>query len=332
MFQLIDLIIVNPIVNILFVIFNFVGDFGVAIILFTILVKILTWPLIKRQIHQTKLMRKIQPELAKIKRNCKGNRQLESIQMLDLYKRNNIKPFRSILTIVIQIQIFIAIFTAINVVVAPTTSNNISSRAYPVTNSMDRISSIIKKQKSYLKDPKTAYDFKPKLFNTIDLSAKAGISSISAIIILIFAISSALAQYFVSKQLNPSAKKGGFKKLIQEASKGKDPNQSDMNAVISQQMTIMMPVMMFFIAISLPGALVFYYLLISLVSLIQQKIILDQTVDEMEISADKAIIKKLNSIKEAEVIQNKKSGTRITRISAQDRKKSTLLNKRRKHE
>ena len=34
-------------------------------------------------------MRKIQPELAEIKKNCKGNRQLESLQMMDLYKRNN---------------------------------------------------------------------------------------------------------------------------------------------------------------------------------------------------------------------------------------------------
>lgn len=68
MFELIDLLIVRPITNILFVIYGFVGDFGLAIILFTVLVKICCWPLIKRQLHQTRLMRKIQPELAEIKR------------------------------------------------------------------------------------------------------------------------------------------------------------------------------------------------------------------------------------------------------------------------
>ena len=66
MFNLLDMIIVRPIVNILFLIYSVVGDFGLAIILFTIIVKLITWPLIKRQMHQTKMMRKIQPELAEI--------------------------------------------------------------------------------------------------------------------------------------------------------------------------------------------------------------------------------------------------------------------------
>ena len=94
------MIIVRPITNILFLIYGLVGDFGLAIILFTVLVKICLWPLVKRQLHQTRLMRKIQPELAEIKKNCNGNRQLESLQMMDLYKRNNIKPFRSMLTLI----------------------------------------------------------------------------------------------------------------------------------------------------------------------------------------------------------------------------------------
>ena len=61
MFAFLDMIIVRPIVNILFVIYSLVGDFGLAIILFTVIVKLLTWPLTKRQVHQTKVMREIQP-------------------------------------------------------------------------------------------------------------------------------------------------------------------------------------------------------------------------------------------------------------------------------
>jgi len=82
MFEFIDFLIVRPIVNLLFVVYNFVGDFGLAIIIFTIIVKFAMWPLIKKQLHQTRLMRKIQPELAEIKKNCKGNRQLEQLQPL----------------------------------------------------------------------------------------------------------------------------------------------------------------------------------------------------------------------------------------------------------
>ena len=42
MFELIDFLIVNPIINILLVIYNYIGDFGVAMIVFTLLVKFLT--------------------------------------------------------------------------------------------------------------------------------------------------------------------------------------------------------------------------------------------------------------------------------------------------
>ena len=127
-FNLIDIIVVRPIVNILFVIFNLIHDFGLAIVVFTIIVKILMWPLMKRQLEQTKLMRKIQPELTKIRKNCNGNKQLESLQTMDLYKRYNIKPFASILLLIIQLPIFIAIFSAIRVIATPMINDNLSNR------------------------------------------------------------------------------------------------------------------------------------------------------------------------------------------------------------
>ena len=203
MFELIDMVIVRPITNILFVIYGFVGDFGLAIILFTVLVKILMWPLVKRQLHQTRLMRKIQPELAEIKKNCNGNRQLESLQMMDLYKRNNIKPFRSVLSLLVQLPIFIALYTAVRVMVVPNLSDNLERRAYAPVRQLDRIEETINLQTSYLdyltavQDaraeggseeeiseriaaiPETTYDFHPKLFGVVDLDPKPGFTSIS---------------------------------------------------------------------------------------------------------------------------------------------------------
>ena len=131
-FNLIDFVVVRPIVNILFVIFNLVHDFGLAIIIFTIFVKLCMWPLTKKQLNQTRLMRKLQPELTQIKKNCKGNKQLESLQTMDLYKRYNVKPFTSILTLIIQLPIFIAIFSAIRVIATPLPQDNLSNRAYSI--------------------------------------------------------------------------------------------------------------------------------------------------------------------------------------------------------
>ena len=212
MFAFIDMIIVRPITNILFLIYGLVGDFGLAIILFTVLVKICLWPLVKRQLHQTRLMRKIQPQLAEIKKNCNGNRQLESLQMMDLYKRNNIKPFRSMLTLIIQLPIFIALYTAVRVMVLPTPSDNLSIRAYAPVAQMERIQDVIGKQEAFLNqdqnaEEKQSYDFHPTLFGLVDLDIKAGLGSISAGIILVFAIASAFSQYWISRQQKPSNKK-----------------------------------------------------------------------------------------------------------------------------
>ena len=54
------------------------------------------YPLTRSMLHQSRAMRKLQPELVKIKKQAKGNRQLEGAQMMELYKKHNVKPFRSI--------------------------------------------------------------------------------------------------------------------------------------------------------------------------------------------------------------------------------------------
>lgn len=107
-----ELFIVQPIFNLLLFIYSIVpfADFGVAIIIFTIIIRFALWPLVVKQLHQVKAMRKLQPELARIKKAAKGNRQLEGMQMLELYKKHEVKPFRSILILLIQLPIFIALF------------------------------------------------------------------------------------------------------------------------------------------------------------------------------------------------------------------------------
>ncbi len=348
MFSLIDMVIVRPITNILFVIYGFVGDFGLAIILFTVLVKICCWPLVKRQLHQTRLMRKIQPELAEIKKNCNGNRQLESLQMMDLYKRNNIKPFRSMLTLIIQLPIFIALYTAVRVMVQPTLSDNLEKRAYSFVAEIDKVDEVVNFQQPYLsylqtvqnirddsnlndeeKNQKIAdtevvtYAFQPKLFNIVDLGVRPGFTSVSALIMMVFAIASAFTQYWISRQQLPSKKSQkskSFRQIMREAADGKEPDQTELNAVMSGQMSKMMPIMMLLIMINLPGALVFYYLISNLMTGVQQKFVLSRSESEMEIAADKRVIRELNKIEEGKVVKES-GGAKVTRITAKSKKR-----------
>ena len=338
-FNLIDLIVVRPIVNIQFMIFNLVHDFGIAIIIFAVLVKVCMWPLTKKQLNQTRLIRKIQPELTKIKKNCKGNKQMESLQTMDLYKRYNVKPFASIITLLIQLPIFIAIFSAIRVIATPLPQDNLMNRAYDiVAYEGSEIRTLEDKQSAYLADltnqdipdeEKTPYDFYPMLFGTIRLDVKAsdvliGNFSWSALFILACTVLASVVQYWATKQQMPSnksEKKKSFRDILKDAKEGKDVDESDISSMTTGQMAYMMPIMMFIIMFNLNGALAFYYFLRNIITVFQQKIILKKVDTEIDEATDKAILKELNNIKEAKVVENKKTGTKITRISARDTKK-----------
>lgn len=338
-FNFIDMIVVRPIVNILFVIFNLVHDFGLAIIIFTVIVKLCMWPLTRRQLNQSKLIRKLQPELTKIKKNCAGNKQLESLQTMDLYKRYNVKPFASILTLFIQLPIFVAIFSAIRVIATPLPTDNLMNRAYDiVAYEGSEIRTLEEKQQVYLADltnneipseEKVAYDFHPQLFGVINLDVKAsdvltGKFSWSALFILFCAVMASVVQYWATKQQMPSGKsekRKKFREILQEAKDGKEIDDSEISSMATGQMSMMMPIMMFVIMFNLNGALSFYYFLSNIITVVQQKIILNSIDQEIDDMTDKAVLKELKKIQEAEVVENKKTGTKITRISARDIKK-----------
>ena len=306
-------------------------------------------------------MREIQPELAEIKKNCKGNKQLESIQMMDLYKRKNVKPFRSMLSLLIQFPIFIALFTAINVTVRPREADyNVEHSAYSFVEPMNNIKEVITLQKDYFtakaQDENATYDFEPKLFGVVDLFARPSSVfkefNLSNVIIFLFALASAGTQFIMARQNDVTRKKGqkgkSLRAMMKEAADGKDISQDEINAYSQSQMTYMMPIMMFFIMINLPGAIVLYYLLNTGITVILQKIVLNKNLDVMEEAADKKVLKELRDatkkIQEGEIVseestkgpkitkvkstthyasnnKNKKDKTHITRITASDKKK-----------
>jgi membrane protein insertase, YidC/Oxa1 family, C-terminal domain len=309
-----DTVIVQPVFNLLLSIYSLVGDFGVAIIIFTAIVKFAMWPLVKKQLHQSKLMKKIQPELAEIKKSCKGNRQMESLQMMDLYKRNNIKPFRSMLVLLIQFPVFIALYRVISM--AMNSGADVEKYAYGVVRGFSRVGDLI-----------SNFDqFKPTLFGVVDLKSSAlPINDWSSAVIFAVVIAAVIVQYKVSRQQMPvnNNPKRKFKDIMKEAADGKEADQTEINGIVSGQMTKMLPIMMFLVMVGMPGALSFYYFVTNVVTAVQQSIIFKKDEEEMEIMADKKILKELRSvekIQEATIVENKNK-EKITRISASDKKR-----------
>ena len=109
-------LIVQPIFNVLVFIYAILPghNFGLALILFTILIRLLMWPLVKKQLHQVKVMRKIQPELRKIKAATKGDRQKESVMTMALYKEYGVNPFSSIGLTLLQLPILLGLYSGLN--------------------------------------------------------------------------------------------------------------------------------------------------------------------------------------------------------------------------
>jgi YidC/Oxa1 family membrane protein insertase len=305
-----DLVVVQPIFNLLLVVYQLVGDFGVAIIIFTLLVKCAMWPLMKRQLNQTRLMRKIQPELAEIKKRCKGNKQMESLQMMELYKRHNVKPFSSIVTLVIQIPIFIAIYGVVRN--ALSSQEAIAKFAYGFTHEWSRVAEMLGN-----------FDqFAPKLFGVVDLRATPfPLASASAIILLVIVLASGILQYVMTKQQMPKREgKRTLKEIMKEAADGKEADQTEINAIVQGRMAFMMPLMMVFIMLQLPGAIILYFFTSNLVTVVQQKLALRKDLDTMENLAEKRVLKELRDIQEGEVIKKQGEKT-VTRVKLADGKK-----------
>ncbi|MBW2003479.1 MAG: membrane protein insertase YidC [Deltaproteobacteria bacterium] len=89
---------------------KYLGNYGISIILLTIIIKILFWPLTHKSYQSMKEMRKLQPMMAKIREKYKGNKQEMQKQLMGLYKTYKINPMGGCLPMIVQIPVFFALF------------------------------------------------------------------------------------------------------------------------------------------------------------------------------------------------------------------------------
>lgn len=88
-------------------------NYGVAIILMTIAVKMLLYPLTKKQIESTKGMMSIQPKMKAIQEKYKDDKQRLNMELANLYKNEGVNPLAGCLPLLVQMPIMIAIFYGI---------------------------------------------------------------------------------------------------------------------------------------------------------------------------------------------------------------------------
>ncbi len=294
-----DLLITQPIFNLLAIIYGLLpgSDFGVALIIFTVLIRLAMWPLIKKQLHQTKVQREIQPELKKIKQKANGNKQLEGQLMLELYREKGVNPMGSIGTLLLQLPIFIALFNVIRIITQH--RDQIEHWTYGFVQNLGPIHDIINNADHY---------FNESLLGVVNLSKTAIENGQIYWPLMILAILAAALQYYQSKQISPQpTEHKRLRDVMAATASGQQVDQTEVSAIMSQRMLIIFPFMTFFIMIYLPGAIALYTVVGSIVAIIQQHFVLSKDVEEMKVLAgQKTVAVREKNAQEAVVVSTPK--------------------------
>ncbi len=294
---------VRPIFNLLVFIYAIIPghNFGLAIILFTIAIRYLMYPLLKKQLFHTKAMRELQPELKRIKKEAAGDKQRESVMTMELYKERQINPLSSLGLIVVQIPLFLALFAGLRKIVAnPHAMIDFSYSWVRNLSWMRQLGSNIKL-------------FDNTLFGGVELNRSA-LGPVGGVYIpaMIIVIASSVTQYFQIKQTSPVSKdQRKLRQILKDAGKGKQADQSEVNAALGRNMSYVFPVLIFMLTVSFAAALSLYWFVGGLIAYLQQAYLLKKDEENLEsggVLAGKGAAKKKAPI-EAEIVSQTPSKT-----------------------
>ncbi len=128
-----DLIILNPMINVLITLSEYLADnFGLTIIVLTIIINILMYPLTKKQLHASKAMQEIQSQVAEIRKKHAKDKQKASQEQMALMKQSGASYAGCLLPMLVQMPVWIVLYQSIIrvVAVAPEDFLNLSHRLY----------------------------------------------------------------------------------------------------------------------------------------------------------------------------------------------------------
>ena len=128
-----DPVFVNPTINALVILNNIVfGDFGLAIIIFTLLMRLATMPLTLRQIHSTRALSTLQPKIQEIQKKHKDPKRRQE-ETMKIYRQAGVNPLGCLLPMLVQFPIWIALYQALRIIVGGTPESvvGLSQRLYP---------------------------------------------------------------------------------------------------------------------------------------------------------------------------------------------------------
>jgi YidC/Oxa1 family membrane protein insertase len=133
---LFHLLLVDPMTNVLVALARlFGGNFGLAIIVFTLVMKFVTWPLTASQYKQSRAMQAIQPQMQELQKKYKGKdpKKLQA-ETMALYREAGVNPVGCVIPMLVQFPIWIALYQVIRLSLGDTPESlvTLSGRLYPI--------------------------------------------------------------------------------------------------------------------------------------------------------------------------------------------------------
>lgn len=108
--HLFEIILIQPLLNLLAFFYHYIPDIGFVIILVTLVIRFLLAPSFHKSLHSQRQMAAIQPKMNEIREKHKNDQQAQARAMMELYKEHKVSPFSSCLPLLIQLPILIALY------------------------------------------------------------------------------------------------------------------------------------------------------------------------------------------------------------------------------
>ncbi|MEC7887050.1 MAG: membrane protein insertase YidC [SAR324 cluster bacterium] len=107
-------ILAGPLLDLLRLIYGYVENYGVAIIILTIIVRLVLFPLTFKGMKSMKRMQQLSPRMKKLQAKYKNNKEKLNKEMMELYRKNRVNPLGGCLPMLLQIPVFFALYSALS--------------------------------------------------------------------------------------------------------------------------------------------------------------------------------------------------------------------------
>lgn len=246
-----NIAILVPITNILVTIYHFLylihipSALGFAIILLTVLIRVVLYPFVSAQIKSTAKMQKVAPHIASIKEKHKKDARKQQEETMKLYKEHGINPAGGCLPSLVQVPIIWGLYRVLETVV--------------VANSLASIQKINNGLYSFLSFAHIDHVWDVNFFG-LPLSASPSKLFTVMPLILLVPVITAVFQFILSKMMLPESTPG----------KAANKNAADFQTTFQSQSLFIFPIMIGFFSFSFPVGLSLYWNTFTIFGILQQ--------------------------------------------------------------